>query len=180
MYNQFPFMIRFSATIEKFGVQGEKTGWTYVRIPARMAGLLDPGNKKSFRVKGRLDEYSIEGVALLPMGEGEFIMALNTKMRKAIKKTKGAKLLLQLEIDREPIVPPADFLECLTDEPKALAFFNGLSKSHQNYFGTWIKSAKTEPTRIKRIARCIDALSKNYDFGRMMREGKGKDQDLPA
>jgi hypothetical protein len=173
-------MIRFSTTIQKFGEQGEKTGWTYVRIPARIAGHLNPGNKKSFRVKGKLDEYAIKGVALMPMGEGEFIMALNTRMRKAIRKTKGAKLILQLEIDHEPIVPPADFLECLTDEPKALAFFNGLSKSHQNYFGTWIKSAKTEPTRIKRIARCIDALSKSYDFGRMMRDRDHEDQDLPG
>jgi hypothetical protein len=70
-------MISFTTTILKFGQQGEKTGWTYILIPAELAGQLKPGHKKSFRVKGRLDQYPIKGVALLPMGEGDFIMALN-------------------------------------------------------------------------------------------------------
>ena len=82
-------MIKFTATILKFDKQGEKTGWTYITIPSEMAQQLYPGNKKSFRVKGKLDEHSIEGVALMPMGEGDFIMALNAGMRKGIGKTKG-------------------------------------------------------------------------------------------
>ena len=34
---------------------------------------LSPIIKKSFRVKGYLDDYYFEGKALLPMGEGNFI-----------------------------------------------------------------------------------------------------------
>ena len=73
-------MVKFTVTILKFGEQGEKTGWTYITIPAEIALQLMPDNKKSFRVKGKLDEYLIKGVALLPMGEGSFIMALNAAL----------------------------------------------------------------------------------------------------
>ena len=70
----------------KFGKQGEKTGWTYIEIPADLAQKLKPGNKKEFKVKGKLDKYVITRVSLLPMGSGIFIMALNAEMRKAIGK----------------------------------------------------------------------------------------------
>jgi hypothetical protein len=45
-------MIKFTATLLKFDKQGEKTGWTYIEIPADLAQKLKPGNKKIFRVKG--------------------------------------------------------------------------------------------------------------------------------
>src|SRR3712207_1634443 len=88
-------MVQFTTTILKFGQNGEKTGWTYIDIPARIAGKLSPGNKKTFRVKGKLDSYVISKVALLPKGEGDFIMPLNAAMRKAIKKQKGASVKVQ-------------------------------------------------------------------------------------
>lgn len=57
-------MVEFAASIEKFGVQGEKTGWTYVNVPAAVAQQLMPGNKKSFRVKAWLDNYVFNGISL--------------------------------------------------------------------------------------------------------------------
>lgn len=96
-------MIQFTTTISQFAEQGEKTGWTYIVITAAQAGKLMPGNKKSFRVKGKLDEHPIKKVALLPMGDGEFIMPLNATIRKAIRKRKGDKLKVQLEVDKAKI-----------------------------------------------------------------------------
>jgi hypothetical protein len=171
-------MVRFTVTILKFAEQGEKTGWTYIKIPAKIAMQLKPGNKKSFRVKGKLDEHPIKAVALIPMGGGDFILALNAAMRKVIKKNQGAKLNVQIEEDINKPKPPAALLECLADEPKALRFFNSLSLSHQNYFGTWIKSAKTEPTQAKRIAQAVSALAKEYDFGQMVRALKAQRDDF--
>ena len=82
-------MVEFNTIILKFGDRGEKTGWRYIDIPADIAQQLMPGNKKSFRVKGKLDKYAIAHVALLPMGGGIFIMAVNAEMRKGIGKKKG-------------------------------------------------------------------------------------------
>lgn len=163
-------MIGFNTIILQFAEQGEKTGWTYIEIPADIAAQLKPGNKRSFRVKGLLDGYAFRGVALLPMGEGKFIMALNAEVRKAIRKNKGAMLHVQLEADNEfSIETPAYLLECFGYEPGAEKFFNTLPKSHRDYFIKWIESAKTEPTKIKRITQAINALAEGRGFGEMMR-----------
>jgi hypothetical protein len=171
-------MVEFTTTILKFAQQGEKTGWSYIEIKASLAQKIKPGNKKPFRVKGKLDDYVFKGAAVMPMGGGDFIMALNATMRKAIGKNKGATLKVRIEADDAVIKPPAELLECLQDEPTALAFFKTLTKGRQNYYGNWIKSAKTEPTKAKRIAQAINALSKGWHFGIMMRMQKKDKQDL--
>ena len=165
-------MIGFTAQILKFGNKGEKTGWTYIEIPADIAQKLKPGNNKSFRVKGKLDSNSIKQIALIPMGGGTFIMALNASLRKTIGKRHGDMMKVQLEIDDNPYKLNADLVACFADEPKARANFDKLPPSHQNYFSKWIENAKTEQTRIKRIAQTITALSRNFDFGKMLREAK--------
>ncbi|TFH06631.1 MAG: DUF1905 domain-containing protein, partial [Nitrosomonadales bacterium] len=79
-------MIQFTTAIHKFDKKGEKTGWTYIEIVASQAKKLKPGSKVSFRVKGSLDHHRIEKTALIPMGDGNFILPLNGQMRKAIGK----------------------------------------------------------------------------------------------
>ncbi|MDE3249718.1 MAG: DUF1905 domain-containing protein [Bacteroidota bacterium] len=171
-------MLRFNTTIEKFGEQGEKTGWTYIRITAKQAQQLKPDNKKSFRVKGKLDAHAISGVALIPMGGGDFIMALNTSMRKAIGKKKGDKLTVQLATDEKLPVINKTLLTCLADEPIAAAAFNKMPRSHQLYYSRWIESAKTESTQAKRIAMTVSALLKKMNFGEMLRAAKKDREEL--
>lgn len=162
-------MLQFTATIKRFNKQGEKTGWTYIEVPAALAVQLMPGNKKGFRVKGFLDDHHFSGLSLLPMGEGDFILTLNATIRKAIKKNLGATINVKMEVDSKPIMPPKELLECLADEPKALEKFKQLPKSHQNYFTQWINQAKTEPTKAKRIASSVNALANGFGFVEALR-----------
>jgi hypothetical protein len=172
-------MVKFTATILQFGKQGEKTGWSYIEIPKSISEKLKPGYKKSFRVKGSLDQYSIEGIALLPMGGGGFIMALNAEIRKAIRKQKGAKVKVQLEADDEfEFKLPPELMECLEEEPAALSFFNGLTKGHQTYYIKWVLSAKTDETKAKRMAQMIAGLIKKQDFGALFRSLKQNRSDI--
>jgi len=170
-------MVQFNTTIRKFEKQGEKTGWTYIEIPADIAQELKPGNKKSFQVKGKLDNYKVTGVSLLPMGEGSFIMALNATMRKGIGKRQGAMLKVQLDEDKKGYELNKDFLECLRDEPKALNVFEAMPKSYQNYYSKWIESAKTESTKTKRIALAISSLAKFMSFPEMLRSQQTKKKE---
>ena len=165
-------MVQFTTTILRFKEQGEKTGWSYINIPQKIAQELKPGNKKSFRVKGKLDNYAIKGVALMPMGGGEFIMPINATMRKAIGKRGGDKLNVQLTEDKKLPELSADLLECLADEPAAKEFFDSLPHSHRLYFSRWIESAKTAPTKAKRIAQAVSALAKKWGFSEMVRTNK--------
>ncbi len=165
-------MVIYTATIHQFGEQGEKTGWTYIEVPADIAQQLKPDTKRSFRVKGKLDKHPISGVALLPMGGGSFIIPLNATMRKAIKKKKGGMLEVKLAVDHNPLEPPPGFLECLADEPEAKAFFDQLKLSHRNYFIKWMGGVKSEAAVAKRIAQVITALSRGQDFVGMIRAQK--------
>ena len=166
-------MIKFTTTIVKFDEQGEKTGWTYIVIPAGQAQQLSP-LKKSFRVKGKLDNHAIKQVALIPMGEGDFIMPLNAAMRKAIGKRKGAQLNVQLVLDESAFAFNADLMACLEDEPKAIENFKKLSDSEQRYFSKWIDSAKTDATKAKRITQTLSAMLRGLHYGEMIRALKAE------
>ena len=165
-------MIKFTATILKFDEQGEKSGWTYVVIPAELAKQLKPNNKKSFYIKGKLDRHTIKQKAVLPMGEGDFILPLNAEICKAIGKRKGAQLQIQLALDESAFVFSKEMMECLEDEPKAFANFKKLNNSEQKYFSKWIDSAKTQETKAKRIVQMLNAMLKGYRYGEMIRSLK--------
>jgi Domain of unknown function (DUF1905)/Bacteriocin-protection, YdeI or OmpD-Associated len=166
--------VTFKATIQRFGQMGEKTGWTYIDIPLDIAESLQPGMRKSFRVKGRLDGWKFEGIALIPIGDGNFIMTLNATVRKAIGKRHGAEVLAELQPDFKEIELNSTLMECLAEEPDALAHFKKLSKSHQQYISKWIDSAKTEETIAKRIGHALDALADKKGYPEMLRAQKLK------
>ncbi len=165
-------MVKFTATIHKFEQHGEKTGWTYFEVPADLAQALKPGNRKEFKVKGKLDMHPVKRVSLLPMGGGNFIFVLNAALRKAIGKKHGAIVTAQLVADHSEYVFNEDFMECLNDAPHAKEFFSSLTGSHQRYFSKWIDDAKTEATRIKRIAMSVNALAKKWGYPEMLRAQK--------
>jgi hypothetical protein len=163
-------MVEFSTIILQFAEQGEKTGWSYIDIPADLAQQLKPGNKKSFRVRGMLDGVAVQGMALMPMGGGNFIMALKADVRKAIHKNAGAMLHVSIEEDLDyKIEIPPDLKECFEFEPEAFDFFNTLAKSHRDYFIRWINDAKTNETRAKRIVNTVNAMMRKWGYTQMLR-----------
>lgn len=166
-------MITFEADLERFSKMGEKTGWTFVTIPKDIANQIKPDCRKSFRVKGFLDELPVAGMSFIPMGEGDFILALNSTIRKQLKKEEGAKLYLQLEEDKTfKIEMPEDLELCLLEERHFMENFLNLPKSHQNYYINWLNTAKTETTRIKRLTQIVIAMDKKQNFSEMMRSYK--------
>ncbi|GAB4091239.1 YdeI/OmpD-associated family protein [Flaviaesturariibacter terrae] len=167
-------MIRFTTQLERFGQQGEKTGWTYLAISEELAAQLKPGCRSSYRVKGRIDKMPIKSVALVPMGAGDFILAVNAAMRKLLRKEKGASVEVVLEVDDDVFETPADIAECLADEPEATAFYESLPLSHRRYFARWVESAKTDATRAKRIAQMLDAMARGMGYGEMIRAAKAR------
>ena len=166
-------MVTFDAIILQFGEMGEKTGWQYVNVPADIAQELKPGDKKSFRVRGMLDALPVAGIALLPMGGGDFILVLKAALRKTLRKNKGAMLKVTIEEDTDfKIEMPEDLKECLEFEEGAMDTFNAMPGSHRNYFIKWINEAKTEETRAKRIVNTINAMLRKWSYNQMMREIK--------
>ncbi|HEY0741775.1 MAG TPA: YdeI/OmpD-associated family protein [Chryseosolibacter sp.] len=165
-------MISFTAKIQRFAKQGEKTGWTYIAISEANAEKMNAGCRKSYRVKGTLDSFKIQKVAILPMGDGSFILPLNAEMRKATGKDLGDTLKVSLAHDARELQLNADFMECLKDDARAYEFFQTLPKSHQGYFSKWIDSAKTLSTKTKRITMAVIALAQKQGYGEMIRANR--------
>lgn len=164
-------MVEFDTIILQFDEQGEKTGWSYIDIPANMAQELKPGNKQSFRIKGMLDGLAVSGLALMPMGEGNFILALKADIRKALRKNAGAMLHVKIEADNDfKYDIPDDLKEGMDTDPATWDFFNSLPGSHRNYFLRWISEAKTPETRAKRIVNMVNAMLRKWPYNVMVKE----------
>ena len=166
-------MTIFQAILQKFGDKGEKTGWTYVEIPAHIAHEIKHDCKVSFRVKGMIDNFSVKLLALLPMGEGDFIIPMNAQIRKGIRKEEGAMVIFNLEEDSDELPQSVELMMCLEDEPKALKTFLELPKSHQAYYSKWIESAKTIETKTKRITMTIHGMLMGMNYPEMLKYYRG-------
>jgi Bacteriocin-protection, YdeI or OmpD-Associated/Domain of unknown function (DUF1905) len=128
--------------------------------------------KKSYRVKGKIDNVSIRAGAILPMGEGNFIFAVNASLRNQLKRAEGGEVNVQFEEDDDIIKLSAELLQSINNEPQAAKYFNALPPSHKNQYSTWVKSAKSEQIIAKRIATVIKACSMQMSYGEMMRASK--------
>lgn len=164
-------LTKFSSEILKYGKKGEKTGWTYISMDKELAEQIKPHNKKSFRVKGKIDACSVKGLAVLPVGGGEFIISLNEVLRTKLRKKEGDVVACQLEEDLEYKVDiPADLHELLREEKSMIENFMKLLPSHRAYFINWINSAKTEITRTKRLSMTANAMYHGMNYSEMIKQ----------
>lgn len=171
-------MINVEMEIKKYGANGDKTGWTYVEIPEHLASQLKPDNARSFRVRGQLDKVAIQGVALIPIGGGDFILPLNAVLRRQLGKSVGDPLHLSVQEDTEfKIEVPLELEMTLQYSGENLfEHFMELTPSHRGYFIKYINEAKTEPTRIKRLAMTAEAMELGLDYGAMIRRSQSKNK----
>ncbi len=165
-------MFAFNAIINKFEAKGEKTGWTYVDIPKDILIKLKRKDKKAFRIKGLMDDVKFEQISTYPMGDGEFIIAINADLRKKIKKKEGAQIKIKFELDEGAPIISKELMACLKDDAVALKQFQSQLLSHQNYFHRYIESAKTAATKAGRIVNTINAMHKKQNYGEMIRSLK--------
>jgi Bacteriocin-protection, YdeI or OmpD-Associated/Domain of unknown function (DUF1905) len=162
-------MTTFQTILQKFGEKGEKTGWTYIEIPAHIAHEVKADTKLGFRVKGLIDSFAVKLLALLPIGEGDFIIPMNAQIRKGIRKEERAMVTLNFEEDTDELPQSEELMMCLEDEPKALEAFLKLPKSHQTYYAKWIDSAKTIETKTKRISMTVEGMLMGMNYPEMLR-----------
>ena len=145
--------------LEKFPGKG---GWTYTIIPEIL-----PNKKAPFgwvKVKGSIDNFEISKYHLMPSGKGTLMLFVKSEIRKKIKKQAGDYVHIILYLDNEPLEIPEELMLCLQDDTEALEFFNSLNESEQHNYVKWIYSAKTDQTKVERIAKTLVRLSKQLKF----------------
>jgi bifunctional DNA-binding transcriptional regulator/antitoxin component of YhaV-PrlF toxin-antitoxin module len=116
------------------------------------------GAKGRVAVKGTINGHPFRS-SLMNMGDGH-MMVVNKELRQGAKCKAGDTVEIVLERDHEKRtveVPP--FLKKLINaEPKAKAFWDKLSFTHQKEYVREITEAKREETRHKRIEQMMSAL----------------------
>lgn len=152
---EIPFVNK-NYTLQKMSGKG---GWTYVEI------LEVPANKRSHfgmvRVRGFIDEFVLENNNLMPMGNGHLFLPVRAEIRKKIKKEEGDIVKIILYTNDLPLETPEEMLLCLKDEPEAYKNYLKFSESNQKYYIDWIYSAKTDDTKVERMAKMIDRVLRN-------------------
>lgn len=56
----------------------------------------------------------------------------------------------------KPVILPPALKRALADDPAAKAAFDALAPSHRREYAQWVAEARTEETRLKRIAATLD------------------------
>lgn len=160
--SQNKLLIDKSLLLEKYPGKG---GWTFSQVPN-----IPSNEKKAFgyvRVKGSIDGYEIKGFNLMPMKNGNMFLPVKAEIRKVIKKEEGDYVHVILYRDDDPTETPEELLACLSEEPKAHQMFLTLSDAEKKAFISWIYAAKTDETKVRRIAVMLDRLSRGEKMYKM-------------
>lgn len=135
-----------------------KGGWTYVVIPEVLQDKRAPFGW--VKVKGFIDEFEIKSYKLMPLGNGQLFLPVKAEIRKKIGKQAGAWVNVVLYADNTPLEIPKELLVCLKEDPIAYKTFLSYTEGQQKEFIDWIYSAKTDDTKVRRIAATLNKLIK--------------------
>ena len=135
--------------LQKFEGKG---GWTYVEIPEIPMPKTPFGMLK---VRGMIDDYEFSNYNLMPLGNGNLFLPVKAEARKKIKKEYPDMVHVILYTDETPLIIPQELLLCMRDEPGVSEKFEEYTGGQKKAFIDWINSAKTEQTKIDRIAKTI-------------------------
>jgi hypothetical protein len=126
-----------------------------VAVPAKIVDAL--GSKRP-KVRVTINGYTYRS-SVASMG-GTFMLGVSTDVRREAGVAAGDTVDIELELDTEirKIAVPPEFARALRGDPKAKAFFEGLSYSQQRWFVEGIESAKKPETRARRIEAAVTRL----------------------
>jgi len=144
---------QFLATIK----EGD-AGGAYVTIPFDVEQVF---GKKRVKIKATIEGEPYRGT-LVRMGSPNHMLLILKGIRERIGKTIGDEVYIELEedLDLRKVEIPSDLLQAMQAAPQAQAFFNQLSYTHQKEYVQWVTEAKRPGTRLERIRRTVELLTK--------------------
>lgn len=152
-------MQEFTAVLIKDDAKG---GWTKFDLPLETGRAF--GDKGFIKVKGFIDGIAFDNIRLMPLGDGNFCMAVKESLRKALGKGHGDTVSVEMEHDNADLSIPGDLAGALQKNKKANTFFDSLTESGRNYYVNWISGAKRGETRTYRIEKTVERLSIGLKF----------------
>lgn len=118
------------------------------------------GAKHMSRVAGTLNHHPFRS-NVVKIG-GALLLGVHKENVDALGLTPGDTVVVVMSIDAEPRgddTPPEILAEGLREDPVAAATWEKLAPSHRREFVGYIKEAKRDETRARRVKRTIDELA---------------------
>jgi hypothetical protein len=143
--------------LEKFPGKG---GWTFAAIPEVVQNKNNPFGW--VKVKGSIDDFCFEQYKLMPMGNGKLFLPVKSEIRKKLGKKDGDFVHIILFTDNSTIKISTEILDCFKSEPDEIYnAFISFTQGEQKAYLDWIYEAKTENTKVNRIAEMMNRLQCN-------------------
>jgi Bacteriocin-protection, YdeI or OmpD-Associated/Domain of unknown function (DUF1905) len=113
---------------------------------------------KRFPVIATVNGYSWR-TTVTRMG-GEFLVGLNRGVRQEAGVEAGDDVAVEFELDKSPreVELPQALAEALAQDAEARAGFERLAYTHRKEYARWIRDAKRDETRHRRIAQALELL----------------------
>ena len=118
------------------------------------------GAKHMSRVAGTLNGHPFRS-NLVKMG-GVMVLGVHKANVEALGLSPGDTVAVVMSLDTEPRgddTPPEILAEALRNDPVAAATWDALAPSHRREYVGYIKEAKKDETRARRVQRTIDELA---------------------
>ncbi len=135
-----------------------RTGDVFVVAPFSVEELY--GTPDELLVQTAIDGFPYQG-ELLPLGDGYHALVIPREVRRAVGKTVGDVLRVQLSPDlaERVVTMPDDLAAALAENAAALAFFKKLDQPEQRAYVRYLKGAKTPERRVQRLTETVYRLS---------------------
>jgi len=137
----------------------EGKGWTFITMPKAASEKL-PGRGR-IAIQGTINGFAFQTSAF-PDGEGSHQFMVNGTMRAGGKAAVGetATFVIEPASDVVDIEIPDDLGAALKKSMKASAQWEKITPKAKAEWAAWVTSSKREETRIARVAKAIERLSK--------------------
>ncbi|MDX9789618.1 MAG: YdeI/OmpD-associated family protein [Candidatus Kapaibacterium sp.] len=135
---------------------------TYIEFPYDAFECF--GKKGQIKVYVNVNGYEYRS-SLVKMGHHCHLVVFRKEHRIATGLSVGDKIHVNIREDKDirDVEIPSDVKEALEVFPDIDDFFHNMSYSHRKEYVEWINSAKKEETRIRRIIKGIETLTKMYE-----------------
>jgi Bacteriocin-protection, YdeI or OmpD-Associated/Domain of unknown function (DUF1905) len=139
---------RFRAELK---VEGKTA--TYVEVPLDVPAVF---GRERPPVSGTINDAPLRST-IAKYGD-DYFLPINKELREDAGAAAGDTVDMELELDTKPrtVRLPKDLAEALDSEARAM--FDRMSYSHRKEYVDWIKEAKHEDTRHRRIAKAVDLI----------------------
>lgn len=153
------FTHQFEGVIDRFGVgKARKIWYNVLFLPKELEDGLPFDVYPRLRVDGEIAEIPISN-AFIPTGDGRYYVIVAPNVLKDGDVAIGDIVEMRFKIaDQDHVDVPEQLLATIRRSETSVEAWDGITPGKKRMLAQHVSSAKTEPTRQKRIAEAIDAL----------------------